>query len=102
MIILKIKKTAESYLGTLITNSVIAIHAYFNDSQRNILQIINEPTTTAITYGLDKKLLKSSPPLVIPILYVYLLHCLQICINFFVFLSCRNLFNDRPQDQGNC
>ena len=50
---------------------------------------------------LVERLLRSSPLLVIPILYVYLLHHSQIFINFFVFLSWRNLFNDHPQDQGN-
>ena len=55
MIVLKIKEMAESYLGTLITNSVIDIHAYFNNSQRNVLQIINKPTAAAITHGLDNK-----------------------------------------------
>ena len=55
MIVLKIKETAKSYLGTLFTNSVIAVPAYFNDSQRNVLQIINKPTMAAITYGLNKK-----------------------------------------------
>ena len=53
MIGLKMKETAKSYLGTLFTNSVIP--AYFNNSQRNILWIINKPTTAAITYGLNKK-----------------------------------------------
>ena len=60
-------KTAEAYLGTTITNVVVTVTAYFNDSQRqatkdassisgmNILQIINEPTAAAIAYGLDKK-----------------------------------------------
>ena len=55
MIILKIKETAESYFETFVTNSVMAIPAYFNNSQRNILQIINEPTMAAITYGLNKE-----------------------------------------------
>lgn len=61
------KETAESYLGTTITNAVITVPAYFNDSQRqatkdagvisglNVLRIINEPTAAAIAYGLDKK-----------------------------------------------
>ena len=67
MVLLKMKETAEAYLGTTTTNSFITVPAYFNDSQRqatknartisgiNILRIINEPTAAAITYGLDKK-----------------------------------------------
>ena len=68
MIILSMEETAESYLGTLVINSVIAIPAYSNNSQRqvtitmalNILQIINKPTTAAITYGVDKKVSECS------------------------------------------
>ena len=64
---LKMKETAEAYLGTTVNNAVVPVPAYFNDSQRqatkdagtisgmNILRIINEPTATAIAYGLDKK-----------------------------------------------
>ncbi|KAF8894526.1 heat shock protein 70 family [Infundibulicybe gibba] len=67
MILLKMKETAESYLGTTINNAVVTVPAYFNDSQRqatkdagtisgmNVLRIINEPTAAAIAYGLDKK-----------------------------------------------
>ena len=67
MVLLKMKETAEAYLGTTITNSVVTVPASFNDSQRqatkdagtisgmNILRIINEPTAAAIAYGLDKK-----------------------------------------------
>ncbi|THU82578.1 heat shock protein 70, partial [Dendrothele bispora CBS 962.96] len=67
MVLLKMKETAESYLGTTITNAVVTVPAYFNDSQRqatkdagtisglNVLRIINEPTAAAIAYGLDKK-----------------------------------------------
>jgi heat shock protein 1/8 len=67
MVLLKMKETAESYLGTTINNAVVTVPAYFNDSQRqatkdagtisgmNILRIINEPTAAAIAYGLDKK-----------------------------------------------
>jgi heat shock protein 1/8 len=67
MVLLKMKEIAESYLGTTITNAVITVPAYFNDSQRqatkdagtisglNVLRIINEPTAAAIAYGLDKK-----------------------------------------------
>ncbi|CAE6490392.1 unnamed protein product [Rhizoctonia solani] len=67
MVLLKMKETAESYLGTTVNNAVITVPAYFNDSQRqatkdagvisglNVLRIINEPTAAAIAYGLDKK-----------------------------------------------
>src|SRR5882757_5320494 len=67
MVLLKMKETAESYLGITINNSVVTVPAYFNDSQRqatkdagtisgmNVLRIINEPTAAAIAYGLDKK-----------------------------------------------
>ncbi|KAJ7864062.1 heat shock protein 70, partial [Mycena leptocephala] len=67
MVLLKMKETAESYLGTTISKAVITVPAYFNDSQRqatkdagtisgmNVLRIINEPTAAAIAYGLDKK-----------------------------------------------
>ncbi|EJU05462.1 heat shock cognate 70 [Dacryopinax primogenitus] len=67
MVLLKMKETAESYLGQTITNAVVTVPAYFNDSQRqatkdagvisglNVLRIINEPTAAAIAYGLDKK-----------------------------------------------
>jgi L1 cell adhesion molecule like protein len=67
MILIKMKEIAESYLGTQVTDAVITVPAYFNDSQRqatkdagaiaglNVLRIINEPTAAAIAYGLDKK-----------------------------------------------
>ena len=67
MILVKMKEIAESYLGTEVTEAVVTVPAYFNDSQRlatkdagtiaglNILRIINEPTAAAIAYGLDKK-----------------------------------------------
>ena len=67
MVLLKMKETAEAYLGKSIQDAVITVPAYFNDSQRqatkdagtisgmNILRIINEPTAAAIAYGLDKK-----------------------------------------------
>ncbi|GAA5879928.1 hypothetical protein JCM8547_003704 [Rhodosporidiobolus lusitaniae] len=67
MILLKMKETAEAYLGGTISNAVVTVPAYFNDSQRqatkdagviaglNVLRIINEPTAAAIAYGLDKK-----------------------------------------------
>jgi molecular chaperone DnaK len=67
MILQKMKKTAEEYLGTEITEAVITVPAYFNDSQRQatkdageiaglkVRRIINEPTAAALAYGLDKK-----------------------------------------------
>jgi len=67
MVLMKMKETAESYLGTAVTDAVVTVPAYFNDSQRqatkdagaisglNVLRIINEPTAAAIAYGLDKK-----------------------------------------------
>jgi molecular chaperone DnaK len=67
MILQKIKADAEAYLGEEITQAVITVPAYFNDSQRqatkdagriaglNVLRIINEPTASALAYGLDKK-----------------------------------------------
>ncbi|HEX7583773.1 MAG TPA: molecular chaperone DnaK [Prolixibacteraceae bacterium] len=66
MILQKMKKTAEDYLGTEVTDAVITVPAYFNDSQRqatkeageiaglNVRRIINEPTAAALAYGLDK------------------------------------------------
>ncbi len=67
MILQKLKADAETYLGEKITEAVITVPAYFNDSQRqatkdagtiaglNVLRIINEPTAAALAYGLDKK-----------------------------------------------
>ncbi|KAM7364139.1 heat shock protein 70 cognate 4 [Cochliomyia hominivorax] len=67
MVLTKMKETAEAYLGKSVSNAVITVPAYFNDSQRqatkdagtiaglNVLRIINEPTAAAIAYGLDKK-----------------------------------------------
>ncbi|XP_073404671.1 heat shock 70 kDa protein-like [Dendrobates tinctorius] len=66
MVLLKMKETAEAYLGHPVKDAVITVPAYFNDSQRqatkdagviaglNVLRIINEPTAAAIAYGLDK------------------------------------------------
>ncbi|MEQ9327613.1 MAG: molecular chaperone DnaK, partial [Rhodospirillales bacterium] len=66
-ILQKMKETAESYLGEKVTQAVITVPAYFNDSQRQatkdagkiagleVLRIINEPTAAALAYGLDKK-----------------------------------------------
>ena len=67
MILQKMKKTAEDYLGQDVTRAVITVPAYFNDSQRQatkeageiaglkVERIINEPTAAALAYGLDKK-----------------------------------------------
>ncbi|HNR19179.1 MAG TPA: molecular chaperone DnaK [Bacteroidia bacterium] len=67
MILQKMKKTAEDYLGSEVSEAVITVPAYFNDSQRQatkeageiaglkVLRIINEPTAAALAYGLDKK-----------------------------------------------
>ncbi len=66
-ILMKLKEDAEAFLGEEITDAVITVPAYFNDSQRkatkeagtiaglNVLRIINEPTSAALAYGLDKK-----------------------------------------------
>ena len=67
MVLTKMKEIAEAYLGKKVSDAVITVPAYFNDSQRqatkdagvisglNVLRIINEPTAAAIAYGLDKK-----------------------------------------------
>jgi molecular chaperone DnaK len=67
MILQKMKKTAEDYLGQEVTDAVITVPAYFNDAQRqatkeageiaglNVRRIVNEPTAAALAYGLDKK-----------------------------------------------
>jgi len=67
MILQKMKETAESYLGTTVTQAVVTVPAYFNDAQRqatkdagriaglDVLRIINEPTAAALAYGLDRK-----------------------------------------------
>ena len=66
-VLAKMKKTAEAYLGETVTEAVITVPAYFNDSQRqaskdagriaglDVKRIINEPTAAAIAYGMDKK-----------------------------------------------
>lgn len=66
-ILQKLKKAAEDYLGETVTDAVITVPAYFNDSQRqatkdagkiaglNVLRIVNEPTAASLAYGLDKK-----------------------------------------------
>nr|AIK01869.1 HSP70 [Orius sauteri] len=68
MVLVKMKETAEAFLGQKVRNAVITVPAYFNDSQRqatkdagaiaglNVLRIINEPTAAALAYGLDKNL----------------------------------------------
>jgi molecular chaperone DnaK len=68
MVLQKMKQTAEDYLGEKVTDAVITVPAYFNDSQRqatkdagkiaglNVLRIINEPTAASLAYGLDKKI----------------------------------------------
>ncbi|XP_050427265.1 heat shock protein 68-like [Adelges cooleyi] len=68
MVLTKMKETAEAYLGKSVTDAVITVPAYFNDSQRqatkdagiiaglNVMRIINEPTAAALAYGLDKNL----------------------------------------------
>ena len=65
-VLMKLKRDAEAYLGDTVTDAVITVPAYFNDSQRqatkeageiaglNVLRIINEPTSAALAYGLDK------------------------------------------------
>ena len=67
MILQKLKRDAEAYLGQPVKNAIITCPAYFNDSQRqatknageiaglNVLRIINEPTAAALAYGLDKQ-----------------------------------------------
>ena len=67
MILTKLKEAAEAYLGEKVTEAVITVPAYFNDSQRqatkdagkiaglDVKRIINEPTAAALAYGLDKK-----------------------------------------------
>ena len=67
MVLIKMKEVAEAYLGKPVTDAVVTVPAYFNDSQRqatkdagtiaglNVIRIINEPTAAAIAYGLDKK-----------------------------------------------
>ena len=68
MVLTKMKETAEAYLGSSVSDAVITVPAYFNDSQRqatkdagriagiNVLRIINEPTAAALAYGLDRNL----------------------------------------------
>jgi molecular chaperone DnaK len=72
MVLGKMKKDAEDYLGEPVTQAVITVPAYFNDSQRQatkdagkiagleVMRIINEPTAAALAYGLDKKRMRRS------------------------------------------
>jgi heat shock protein 1/8 len=67
MVLLKMKETAEAYLGAPVTKAVVTVPAYFNDTQRqatkdagviaglDVIRIINEPTAAALAYGLDKQ-----------------------------------------------
>jgi molecular chaperone DnaK len=67
MILQKMRQTAEDYLGEKVTEAVVTVPAYFNDSQRqatkdagriaglDVKRIVNEPTAAALAYGLDKK-----------------------------------------------
>ncbi len=67
IVLQKMKQTAEDYLGETVTDAVITVPAYFNDSQRqatkdagkiaglNVLRLVNEPTAAALAYGMDKK-----------------------------------------------
>ena len=66
MVLQKMKKTAEDYLGAEVTDAVITVTAYFNDAQRqatkeaveiaglNVRRVVNEPTAAALDYGLDE------------------------------------------------
>jgi len=66
MILVKMKETAEQYLGKEVNHTVVTVPAYFNDAQRqatedagkiaglDVLRVINELTTAALTYGMDK------------------------------------------------
>ncbi len=72
MVLQKMKKTAEDYLGTTVNEAVITVPAYFSDSQRQatkeageiaglkVRRIINEPTAASLAYGLDKKKKRTS------------------------------------------
>ena len=55
MILSKLKADAEAYLGEPVTEAVITVPAYFNDSQRHVKRIINEPTAASLAYGIDKE-----------------------------------------------
>ncbi|EPX70658.1 heat shock protein S [Schizosaccharomyces octosporus yFS286] len=76
MVLLKMREVAEAYMGSKITDAVVTVPAYFNDSQRqatkdagtiagmNVLRIINEPTAAAIAYGLDRNTQKETNVLI--------------------------------------
>jgi L1 cell adhesion molecule like protein len=76
MVLIKMKQTAEAYLGTNVKNAVVTVPAYFNDQQRqatkdagaiaglNVMRIINEPTAAAISYGLGNKAKKEMTVLI--------------------------------------
>ena len=76
MVLIKMKETAEAFVGTKVIDAVITVPAYFNDTQRqatkdagviaglNVRRIINEPTSAAIAYGLDKKIDKERTVLI--------------------------------------
>ena len=125
MIVLKMKETTKSYPGTLVTNSVIAIPAYSNNSQRqvtkmmalNILWIIHKPTAAAITYGVNKKVVSECSLLILDLnggnfeVKVTTGDTYIVCTSPPLFtnvyqLFCLSLlkksFNDHPQDKGNC
>jgi len=82
MVLTKMKKTAEAYLGKTVTDAVITVPAYFNDSQRqatkdagtiaglNVLRIINEPTAAAIAYDFNA-------------------NCERVFIDFNLVLTCK-------------
>ncbi len=89
MVLLKMKETAESFLGRPVSKAVITVPAYFNDMQRQatkdagkiagleVLRIINEPTAAALAYGLEK----------VQFLYQYLLiPCWQMYVFMFVYM----------------
>ncbi|KAK4467500.1 hypothetical protein MN116_008955 [Schistosoma mekongi] len=83
MVLMEMKKVAESYLCREVKDAVITVPAYFNDSQRqatkdagviaglNVLRIVNEPTAAAIAYGLDKKV-GGERNVLIQLHYIYL------------------------------
>ena len=82
MVLTKMKEVAESYLGEKVTDAVITVPAYFNDSQRqatkdagtisglNVLRVINEPTAAAIAYGLDKTMEDEKNVLILSLIHI--------------------------------
>ena len=93
MVLIKMKEIAEAYLGEKVTDAVITVPAYFNDSQRqatkdagsiaglNVLRIINEPTAAAIAYGLDKQSSNSKNILIFDCGGKCSASCGDICMN---------------------